>query len=239
MPRRSVKEIKFKRRTYKRKKRDFMQRRTLSKKGYNFNRPETVIPGLFPQSKVLTLFYRGKGNITQGGGFIGSHVLRINSLYDLDYTGTGHQPIGRDELAARYKSYRVDSAVVKATFYSSASGNNLPSLVGIGMDKDATLHSSTDLDALVEHQRGKYIKRLLPNSREKATVTAKYVRSQFWPKKDSKDEDQHADFGANPTDVAYTQLWIGSTAALTSAITVEFEVWQRVRVFEPLGVASS
>lgn len=166
-------------------------------------------------------------------------MLRVNSLWDPDYTGTGHQPLGRDELAARYKSYRVDGALIRATFYSSASGNNIAATCGIGMDKDYNLHSTADYNALVEHQRGKYQKLLLPNSREKVVLTAKYNRSVFWKKKDAKDEDQTADFGNSPTDVAYAQLWIAAQAALTSAIRVDFELWQRVRVFEPLGVSSS
>ena len=35
------------------------------------------------------------------------HVLRMNSIYDPDYTTTGHQPMGRDQLAELYNRYRV------------------------------------------------------------------------------------------------------------------------------------
>lgn len=33
--------------------------------------------------------------------------MRLNSLYDPDFTGTGHQPKGFDQLAALYQRYRV------------------------------------------------------------------------------------------------------------------------------------
>lgn len=35
------------------------------------------------------------------------YKFNLNSLYDPDYTGVGHQPYGRDQLAALYNRYRV------------------------------------------------------------------------------------------------------------------------------------
>lgn len=41
-----------------------------------------------------------------------SKQFRPNSLYDFDYTGVGHQPLGRDLLAAMYNYYRVLKCVI-------------------------------------------------------------------------------------------------------------------------------
>lgn len=35
------------------------------------------------------------------------YTFRANGLYDPDYTGAGHQPLFRDEMAAKYKFYTV------------------------------------------------------------------------------------------------------------------------------------
>lgn len=36
-----------------------------------------------------------------------SYQYRLNSIYDPNYTGVGHQPLGHDELATLYNRYRV------------------------------------------------------------------------------------------------------------------------------------
>jgi len=52
---------------------------------------------------------------TVGTGFT-TYTLRPSSLYDPDYTGTGHQPLRFDQMAAMFQDYRVRSATVKMTF---------------------------------------------------------------------------------------------------------------------------
>lgn len=243
MPRRSVKSLKFKKRRYSRKKADHWKRRRKSaKKGsvrYRFNAPESVI-GL-PQVKKVTMYYRAFNNLTVPvGGTCVSHVLNLASIFDPDYTSTGHQPIGHDQWATYYTNYRVDSAIVKATFTHGATGETIPLLVGINMDLDATLHSNV-VNTMMEHQRGKYQKLLLPNSREKAILRGKYQLSKFRKKKDIKDDDHIAAFGANPTKPAYLHLWAGgfNGNAATEDISVQFEIWQRCTLTEPKGVAGS
>lgn len=41
------------------------------------------------------------------------YIMRANSTYDPDYTGTGHQPMFRDEMAAKYTNYVVLSSQCK------------------------------------------------------------------------------------------------------------------------------
>jgi hypothetical protein len=48
-------------------------------------------------------------------------AFRLNSLYDPDYSGTGTQPTGFDELMAIYTRYRVLTAKVKVMVMSSLS----------------------------------------------------------------------------------------------------------------------
>lgn len=47
-----------------------------------------------------------------------SNVMRLNSLYDPDYTYTGHQPIGFDQYSALYNNYRVISVRVSGEAYN-------------------------------------------------------------------------------------------------------------------------
>ena len=42
------------------------------------------------------------------------HTFRANNIYDPNYTGAGHQPRGRDDLASHYKKYVVVSSTIEA-----------------------------------------------------------------------------------------------------------------------------
>lgn len=46
-------------------------------------------------------------SFTGGSGVPATQSYRINSIFDPDLTGTGHQPLGHDEMATLYNRYRV------------------------------------------------------------------------------------------------------------------------------------
>ena len=50
------------------------------------------------------------------GVFGAGTTFRLNSLYDPNLTGTGHQPYGYDQMAALYKRYIVSGVKVHITF---------------------------------------------------------------------------------------------------------------------------
>jgi len=45
-----------------------------------------------------------------------TYVLRPGSLFDVDLTGAGHQPLRYDQMAAMFNNYRVRSSNIKACF---------------------------------------------------------------------------------------------------------------------------
>lgn len=65
----------------------------------------------FPTHYYAKMHYADAYAFTTGaGGITGSEqVLRLNGTWDPDFTGVGHQPYGRDELAPLYKKYVVDA----------------------------------------------------------------------------------------------------------------------------------
>jgi hypothetical protein len=73
----------------------------------------TVIPRspgqLFPARVTLKQVYTDTRDITSTSGVYASYVYRMNSTFDPDLTGAGYQPYGRDQLAAIYSKYRVNS----------------------------------------------------------------------------------------------------------------------------------
>lgn len=85
---------------------------------------EVFIPrlALFPVSTVRRLRYVDTGlSFTTGTGLAGGYVFSCNGLYDPDITGTGHQPVGFDQMMLSYLHYCVLRARAKVLFHNEAS----------------------------------------------------------------------------------------------------------------------
>lgn len=52
-----------------------------------------------------------------------AQTFRLNSLYDCDFTGTGHQPYGYDQIQNWYQRYQVYSCQVRITWTSPSTDN--------------------------------------------------------------------------------------------------------------------
>jgi hypothetical protein len=70
-----------------------------------------------------TFTYSGGGNITSGiGGIAGTaQKFNLNSMYDPDSTGVGHQPYGFDQLMAIYNRFKVHRVEIALQFYQPSS----------------------------------------------------------------------------------------------------------------------
>jgi len=80
----------------------------------------------FPSSMRQTLKYSAINTLTSGTGLMGTQqAYLLNSIYDPDYTGGGHQPYGHDQMALIYNKYRVLSARVELVFTTPGAANDL------------------------------------------------------------------------------------------------------------------
>ncbi len=174
------------------------------------------ITKLLKEKTVAKLRYVDVVSINPGAAGLATHTWRANSIFDPDLTGTGHQPLMRDEYALLYGQYRVLSTKIKATLVtSSTAGNVIPCLYGVYRDVDTTL-GYTLATSIIEDQRNKggwklggpagMIDHPLPSVR-----TSFNARSFL-----SKEGNSHATaIGSNPAagqDSAFFQLWAGSVA---------------------------
>ncbi len=87
-----------------------------------------------PAHIVRTLRYCQQFGSTGTGTAPSVQQFRLNDCYDPDYTGTGHQPMGFDQMMTLYATFRVLSTRVKcaAVHYSAPAANNpQPSFNGV------------------------------------------------------------------------------------------------------------
>ncbi len=75
-----------------------------------------------PDKHRCLLQYADKFAFTSGtAGIFGTEqVMNLNSLFDPDNTGTGHQPYGFDQMATFYARYKVNAVSVKMTWNQPA-----------------------------------------------------------------------------------------------------------------------
>lgn len=92
--------------------------------------PNALYAKMFPQSMKVAMTYTDFITITTSAGLSNSHIFNLNSIFDPDRTGVGHQPLGRDEWGFMYGKYLVDGALVEVRTGQTTTANCMWSLVG-------------------------------------------------------------------------------------------------------------
>lgn len=80
----------------------------------------------FPVSLRKQLTYCQITSLSSGNGLLGTQqAFRLNSVYDPDYTGAGHQPYGFDQMSPLYNNYRVDKVKFELVFTTPGGGSDM------------------------------------------------------------------------------------------------------------------
>lgn len=108
-----------------------------------------------PQMDVKLRYCWQNGLSTPGVGFSGTfgteQVFRLNSLFDPDLTGTGHQPFGFDQLTPIYGRYVVSGVDVDIEFFNSNS-DDLIAAFTIQSGQNTTALAGSTIESAVERQ---------------------------------------------------------------------------------------
>lgn len=145
-----------------------------------------------------------------------SNTFYVNSLYDPDYTGTGHQPMGFDQLSPLYNRYVVTGAKITTTFETSSSSMTTGTTVGITVHEGAAFYasSSQDVETLIEQGKTSYkMLGVATGGNAVCTITRNIsMRKEF-----AVDDiiSTNADYGAlcntSPTNGLFATIWASST----------------------------
>lgn len=138
-----------------RRKRTFRKKRPARTRRYrrralaNYN-PAPARP--FADKYRCNLRYCQTGSIDPSNTNFAFHTFCVNSLYDPDTTGGGHQPMGFDQLAAIYNRYLVTGAKLSCTFESRTATTNQTAIVGVTTHEGSLFYPSTlsDVTKLIE-----------------------------------------------------------------------------------------
>lgn len=97
----------------------------------------------FPTSLRRKLRYCDLYQLATGAaGIYGAEQrLRLNGVFDPDYTGTGHQPYGYDQFNTIYSKVRVDACEYKISFTTPGGAADILCASSIAGDTSASLAS--------------------------------------------------------------------------------------------------
>jgi hypothetical protein len=181
-------------------------------------------PGLPVPNKLRTTLTYVQEIVTTGGsaGTLFSATFGMNCLFNPYISGSGHQPMGFDQLMTFYALAQVRNATIKVTAVPGTTSTvNLP-LFGIEITENQS-YSPTSVSVIVE--RGNSVWGVVPEQaayQRTVSVQKEWIGSQWYPKTYLTDESNANTAAANPTgEVAYGQVW---GLALTGAHYDDFYV---------------
>lgn len=218
-----------------------MSKRTKKKNGKKrtvARRRRPVLSG-FPTSKMVKLRYIDSDiTLDAAAGLTADYVFRANSVFDPDYTGTGHQPMGRDQWSEVYNRYTVLGS--KITLYATpiATTNSVPTYFGITLSGETSpLGSYSSINSILESKlssgtrlAGSTVSGAIPRSLK---LTKTFSAKKFFGVKDVQDGAAlSAEVGANPSKDAYFSVWAASVdgsnpGAMSFRVQIDYIVLYR------------
>lgn len=238
----------YKARSFKRRKRGFRKRRSkylAKRRAFKRSRlsQTRLLRGPVNRTCIAKLRYCETFQLTPAASVIGSYVFRANDLYDSNFTGTGHQSMGFDEIMANYQHFTVIGSKITCTFNNAnASGSSPPYLAAVSLNSSSNDHP-TNTSALKERARTRY--KLVGNpygASGQTTLTYKFSAKRFFHVKAIVGESQYkGTVGASPSEQAFFYIYVANDPQNAAIGTINCSVMiQYYAIFsEPKTIGQS
>lgn len=216
--------------------------RKFPKRKYRIKRPPTIYARhRMEQRTVTTLTYCDTLQVRSGAaGAPDYHEFVCNGLYDPDKTGTGHQPMGFDQLMAKYNHYRVLGSHIEIKILPSQFQTNSSTVLAlIGLTVTPTtgdavvdgneLREQQGTKSTVAPRQAQGLKRLTMGWGLKRTFGAK-----------SSDNNLYGTASSNPSEKSYWRItMIGDLGVQTEYVTLFIKIKYLAEFIEPKKQGSS
>lgn len=204
----------------------------------------TNLPINTPLRKVL----KGKLNYTEQGYLptvvtaYNNYTFSANGLYDPNYTGVGHQPMGFDQIMTMYAHYLVIGSRIKFTLINLTddTAGPEPCYVGIGISRLATTSWSSITQ--FEEQTGTKMTLLntmsQPDNSKVLTATlnpAKYLGIS----KPLSEDTLKGSNASNPDEGLYFHLFVSTISGNVPNINMKADIEYISLFTEPIKLVQS
>lgn len=206
-------------------------------------------------TEIVKLRYVEQLHLSGGSGSAMQNY-RANSCFDPNLTGGGHQPMGFDQMAAKYNHYQVLGSRIKivsvAAGITSAEGDS-PSWVTVALRDNAT-QDYTNFTALLESKpygatKKLYVSNYAPWNQSPDKNDQKVISAYYDPKRMfgltkstlNSEETLRALVTANPSEDAIYQViaFPVATNGTRDGIHLLVEIDYTVKFSEPKSLAQS
>lgn len=162
-----------------------------------------------PREFRTTLVYHDSFGVT---GALTGQAFNMNSLFDPDNTGVGHQPMYFDQLMVLYNHYKVVKSKLSVVATSTVA---TPSIAVLYRDDDGV--GATSLNSAVETANAKHAPYCLSTyARLSMNYDAAAVFGSAWQNQDSL----IGSIAASPAELSTVQMTMAAADQATSVLTL-------------------
>lgn len=192
-----------------------------------------VVPRPFPLPPLLrnTLKYSERVQIALGATpFLGSNLFGANTLFSVNLSVAGHQPLCWDQLT---QIYRKASVVSSKVTYTCHPGNFSYTIIGLVDDDTAISTGTTGLYPAAERPFSKS-KVVGSVGSQPIYLTSYYNCENHFGKGAITNDAQQNTPLANPAEIAVFGLFINGIGAMTVIVDVNIEYYVQWSEFESI-----
>ncbi len=191
-----------------------------------------------PPRVQFTFVYADMIAVSAGAAY-GQYTFRGNSLFDPDYTGTGHQPRYFDQYSAMYSKYKVLSSSINV----SASNYSTSSSVIMTVTPHSEVLTLTSYPAAAEQPLTKRTQQIPISTRQGArnSVRASASTQTILGLNNAQlqSEDYSALTGANPISVWYWNIGLFNPQGANVSVTLDLEIRYVAVLYDRVDPGSS
>lgn len=160
--------------------------------------------------------------------------LNLNSIYDPNRSGTGHQPYGHDTMQTLYNRYRVISCSYVIRGYSGTDAVRFAALAA------NELVSPTTVSEMVENPRARF-KHAFPNGQQGVIRGSVYLPSLVGRTKAQymADDRYQATMGSDPSELAILNVFGQNLLDGSIQVIYTVELTYTVELFDVKNLAQS
>lgn len=201
-------------------KKRYKRRRKFKRRRKRKSSLNTVIvrgPNIVPDRILTKLSYSSAQNFT-GTGYH-NFVFRGNSLFDPDFTSSGLQPTGFDQLAAFYDRYKVYSCSCSLTMVNNSS--EVAQFVLVPIVETSTPSSSISIDQALPYAKQRVLSGNLgtPIVNIYSSMMTKTIRGE-----NIQDDDYSALVSSNPSKQWHYHLSAQAVPSSANAINITWVI---------------
>jgi len=199
---------------------------------------ERYMPLFAPRARKVLRYSDIFGMGATSGAITLTQIFRANDLYDPDYSSTGHQPMGFDQMMVFYNHFTVTRAKLTCNFSNTASSTPT---VCVRVDGDLT--AQTVYSRILE--LGNCVTEILEykgtmGSSKQLTMEIDVAKLQGVTQKTIlADANLRGSASASPTEITYIHVTCWDPTGVTSSATCQFTLEQEAVFYEPRDITQS